>query len=68
MAAASERKTPLINGSLVTHFQNPSLPREALMDTAGINQARQQEIAKSYAHTSSEKRKREIGQVDKLSE
>lgn len=38
------------------------------MDTAGINQARQQEIAKSYAHTSSEKRKREIGQVDKLSE
>lgn len=56
MAAASERKTPLINDYLVTHFPNPSLPRGALMDTAGINQARQQEIAKNYTH-SSEKRK-----------
>lgn len=46
MAAASERKTPLINEYLVTNFSNPSLPRGALMDTARISQASQQEIAK----------------------
>lgn len=28
MAAARERKTPLINEYLVTHVPNPSLPRE----------------------------------------
>lgn len=67
MAAASERKTPLINEYLVTNFSNPSLPRGALMDTARISQASQQEIAKKYAH-SSEKRKRETGQLDNLNE
>ena len=41
MAAASERKTPLINEYLVIHFSNLSLPRGALMDTARITHAKQ---------------------------
>lgn len=58
MAAASERKTPLINEYLVTHFPNPSLPTGALTDTARISQPAHQETARNYAH-SGEKNQRE---------
>lgn len=61
MAAASERKTPLINEYLVTHFPNPSLPTGALTDTARISRPAHQETARNYAH-SGEKSQRETGQ------
>lgn len=65
MAAAMKEKTPLINEYLVTHFPNLSLPRGALMDTARISQARQQDIVGNYAH-SGEKSKGETDELDTL--
>lgn len=62
IAAASERKTPLVNEYLAAHFPNPGLPRGVLMDTARITQTTQQEIARNYAHPAGKIKERWVDQ------